>query len=56
MCLPAIDSSCYIDKGQIIEYFAGIGTNERPLEKFNCGVTSEGCAEQIARIYKVYYL
>ncbi|THZ41391.1 hypothetical protein D6C87_05756 [Aureobasidium pullulans] len=37
---------------QIIEYFAGIGTNERPLEKFNCGVTGEGCAEQIARVYK----
>ncbi|THW54725.1 hypothetical protein D6D20_09997, partial [Aureobasidium pullulans] len=37
---------------QITEYFAGIGTNERPLEKFNCGVTGEGCAEQIARVYK----
>ena len=53
MCIPAIDSSCYVDKSQITEYFAGIGTNERPLEKFNCGVTGEGCAEQIARVYKV---
>ncbi|KAG9627148.1 hypothetical protein KCV04_g11561, partial [Aureobasidium melanogenum] len=37
---------------QIIEYFSGIGTNERPLRRLNSGVTGDGYAEQIAEVYK----
>ncbi|KAG9672069.1 glycoside hydrolase, partial [Aureobasidium melanogenum] len=37
---------------QIIEYFPGIGTNEKSLRKWNSGVTGDGYAEQIAEVYK----
>ncbi|KAG9682122.1 hypothetical protein KCU95_g14451, partial [Aureobasidium melanogenum] len=37
---------------QIIEYFPGIGTNEKSFKKWNSGVTGDGYAEQIAEVYK----
>lgn len=43
----------FADQGQIIEYFPGIGTNEKSLRKWNSGVTGDGYAEQIAEVYKV---
>ncbi|CAD0055019.1 unnamed protein product [Aureobasidium pullulans] len=39
-------------KRGVVSPTAGIGTNERSLVKFNCGVTGEDSADQIARVYK----
>ncbi|TDZ55120.1 Uncharacterized protein CTRI78_v005652 [Colletotrichum trifolii] len=37
---------------QIVKYFPGIGVDRRPLNKFNDGITGDGCTQQIEDVYR----
>ncbi|OHE92277.1 hypothetical protein CORC01_12446 [Colletotrichum orchidophilum] len=36
---------------QVVQYFSGIGVDKRPLNKWNDGVTGEGCEDQIKDVF-----
>ena len=38
---------------QTVKYFHGIGVDKKPIDKFNDGITGDGCKEQIAAVFKV---
>lgn len=38
---------------KIPRYFNGIGTDKPRLDKFNDGITGDGCAEQIREVFTV---
>lgn len=37
---------------QVAEYFSGVGTDTKPLNRFNDGITGKGCSEQVQKIFK----
>jgi hypothetical protein len=37
----------------VANYYHGIGVNKKPLDKFNDGITGEGCKKLIQEVYLV---